>query len=211
MNLDPRLRLILITDGVGDLGRIVGTTRAAFAGGCRCVQVREPRWSARELEAASRELRPIAAEAGALILVNDRLDVVLAGCADGAQIGHRSLAPTTARRLLGGQPLLGYSAHNASELAVAYDAGCSFALLSPVWATASKPGREPLGVSAAARLTSQARLPTVWLGGVTPEALVEAADLAADARPAGVAVMSGIMAADDPAGACSALLQALPQ
>jgi thiamine monophosphate synthase len=46
---DPRLRLILVSDGVGDPRRIEEVVQAALRGGCRCVQLREPRWSARAM------------------------------------------------------------------------------------------------------------------------------------------------------------------
>ena len=151
---DPRLRLILITDGAGDLARIEAVVAAALRGGCRCVQLRERAWSARQHAAACERLQPLLAAAGGLLLVNDRVDVAAAGLAHGAQVGHRSLAPRAARQALPRPALLGSSTHDAQELDEAAAAGCDFALLAPVWDSSSKPGRAGMGVAAAGALTA---------------------------------------------------------
>jgi thiamine-phosphate diphosphorylase len=143
---DARLRLILVTDGVGDPGRIEQIVRAAIRGGVRCVQLREPKWSARQMLRACETVRPMLEQVDGHLLVNDRVDVVAAGVAHGAQIGHRSLPPELARKVLGPDRLLGYSAHDADELASAAKHGCNFALLSPVWPTTSKPAAAFLSV-----------------------------------------------------------------
>jgi len=160
-------------------------------------------WTERVLELVAR------APESPLVLVNDRVDVAATRAAHGAQIGHRSLPPELARDVLGPHATLGYSAHDEQELAQAA-AHCSFALLSPVWPTSSKPGAAFLGVERAARLTVAARLPVLWLGGVDEQTIASLRDAPAEGRPAGVAVRSAIMRADDPQRAARALLAALP-
>ncbi|MFY9342812.1 MAG: thiamine phosphate synthase, partial [Planctomycetota bacterium] len=181
------LRLVLITDGRGDPVRVERIVTAAVAAGVRCVQLREPRWSARALLTACDRLAPTLARVQGLLLVNDRVDVAAAGAAHGVQIGHRSLPPEIARGVLGPGPVIGFSAHDASELDLGTAAGCDFALLSPVWPTASKPGAPHLGPLRAAQFTAQARLPVVWLGGVSALTLPVLAELPPQGRPLGVA------------------------
>jgi thiamine-phosphate pyrophosphorylase len=198
------LRLVLITDGRGDPVRLERIVTAAVSAGVRCVQLREPQWSARALLRACERLQPLLAAANALLLVNDRVDVAATGAAHGAQIGHRSLPPELARRVAGATAVLGYSAHDASELDLAVAGGCDFALLSPVWATTSKPGAPHLGAQRAAVLTSKARLPVVWLGGVDAARAAGLVDVPAAGRPA------AICGALDPGAAAGELLRALP-
>ena len=207
--LDERLRLILVTDGLGDLERVEAVVRAAWAGGCRCVQLREPRWSAAQMWAACTRLRAATSEAGGVLLVNDRVDVAASGVADGAQVGFRSLQPDAARKALGGARLLGYSAHDFAQLQSAGASGCDFALLSPVWQTSSKPDARPLGVASAGALTERSPLPVLWLGGVTAVRCREIAALPKAARPFGVAVMTAVMQADDPQRQSGEILAAL--
>lgn len=207
--LDPNaLRIVLITDGLADEERIVHVVREAVAAGVRCVQLREPKWSARLLLRAAERLVPLLDDARGLLLVNDRVDVAATGAAHGAQIGHRSLPPQLARRVAGERAVLGYSAHDRDELDTAHAGGCDFALLSPVWPTSSKPGLPHLTVPRAAQLTEAAALPVVWLGGVAEDTLAATPDLPPAARPHGFGVRSAIMSADDPAAAAAALLAA---
>ncbi|HEX6812709.1 MAG TPA: thiamine phosphate synthase [Planctomycetota bacterium] len=207
--LDPSLlRLVLVTDGRGELPRIEAVVAAAVAGGVRCVQLREAKWSARQLMLACERLMPVLETVGGILLVNDRLDLAVARMAHGAQIGYRSLPAEVSREVLGPHSLLGYSAHDQGELDLAVAGGCDFALLAPVWPTTSKPGMPHLGEARAAHLTTKARLPVVWLGGVD---LVNAARiplLPSLGRPVGIAVRSALMCADDPREAAAAFLRA---
>ncbi|MFO1078576.1 MAG: thiamine phosphate synthase [Planctomycetota bacterium] len=208
--LDPRLlRLVVISDGVGDLVRLERLVTAAVDGGARCVQLREPSWCARELFHAAERLRPRLDAVGGILLVNDRVDVALLGAAHGVQIGQRSLPAARVRRLLGPEPVIGFSAHGADELELADAAGCDFALLSPVFPTSSKPGQPALGVERAVAEARRARLPIVWLGGIDTDTVRAVATLPAAARPAGVAVRSAIADAAHPDVMATTLLHGL--
>lgn len=201
--------LLWISDGRGDLERVLGIVDAAVAAGLRAVQLREPAWSARQLVAACARVRPLLAAVDGVLLVNDRVDVAAAGDCDGAQVGHRSLPVGAARAALGPQPWLGASCHDAEELAAAAAGGADFALLSPLWPTASKPGHPGLGLAAAGALTVNAPLPVHWLGGVTAARIANVQALPARQRPAGFAVLGAIGAAADPRAATAELLRAI--
>lgn len=206
---DPGLlRLVVVTDGRGDLVRLEPIVRAALVGGARCIQLREPHWSARMLHQACERLLPLVDTVGGVLLVNDRVDVAASRVAHGAQIGHKSLPPVAARGLLGDGGVLGFSAHDQDELAGAAEGGCDFALLSPVWPTESKPGLPHLGEGRAGLMTEAARLPVVWLGGVTVERAERIGSLPRPRRPVGVAVRGAVMHAEDPQRATEALLRA---
>lgn len=207
----PPPRLLLVTDGVGDVARLRGIVAAAVAGGVRAVQLREPAWSARQLAAVAADLRPLLHAVGGQLHVNDRVDVAAAGLCDGVQIGHRSLAPMAARVALAGRARLGVSCHDPEELTAAAVAGADFALLAPVWSTASKPGLAGLGVARAGAWTADAGLPVLWLGGVTIERVAAVRELPAAMRPFGFAVRSFLCEAGDVAAAAGALLAAIGQ
>ncbi|MCB9878569.1 MAG: thiamine phosphate synthase [Planctomycetes bacterium] len=203
------LRLILVTDGVGDPARVETIVQQVVDGGVRCVQLREPRWTARAMLRCCERLLPLLDAVNGLLLVNDRVDVAATGSAHGAQIGHRSLPPDLARGVVGTGRMLGFSAHDERELDEAAQARCDFALLSPVWPTSSKPGAAFLGVPRAGRLTAAAKLPVAWLGGVSAETLQQVAEVAPSERPVGVAVRSELMRAEDPRAAAELLLAQL--
>lgn len=207
--LDPSvLRLVVITDGRGDLPRIERIVRGAVDAGARCVQLREPKWTARELLHAAERLRPVLDDKGGVLLVNDRIDVARTGVAHGVQIGHRSIPVEQARAVLGDEGVLSFSAHDARELELAAAARCDCALLSPVWPTSSKPGVAPLGAVRAAELTAEAQLPVVWLGGISVKEAARVAEYTGESRPAGIAVRSAVCDAEDPRSVTAALLRA---
>ena len=202
------LRVVFVTDGRGDEARVVSLVEHALRGGCRAVQLREPSWSASQMAACAARLRPLVRAVDGLLLANDRCDLAACGLCDGAQVGVRSLPPALARRAVGDGALLGVSCHDEAELARAKSAAADFALLSPVWPTGSKPGHAGLGVVRAGALTAGAGLPVVWLGGVASTRAADAAALPPAHRPSGVAVMSAIADAVDPAGAVREILRA---
>ena len=196
-------RLVLITDGRGDVERVVSIVEGAVAGGVRAVQLREERMPARELARLCERLRPLLDDVSGLLLVNDRADV--AAQAHGVHLGRRSLPPTSARRLLGVDAVLGFSAHDADEMRWAAQQGADYVSLSPVFPTASKPGVPALGLARAHEIAMAAPIPVVWLGGFDLEAVAAVASR----EPFGVAVMSAICSAADPQAAAAGLLARL--
>ena len=134
---------------------------------------------------------------GAWLLVNDRIDVARAVRANGVMLGARSLGPAEARALLGAGARIGASVHAAAEAVQAEVEGADFVMLGTIWATASHPGRAGAGTALVRDTAARSTLPVIAIGGITPERLAESA--AAGAH--GVAVLSGIWRAADPAAA----------
>lgn len=147
-------RLYLITDqravGDRDLVEVVQTALAAVPAGAMLVQLRARELCAGALLALARRLRAITAARGALLLVNDRLDVALAAHADGVHLPEQGLDIATVRAVAGPGFLVGASRHSAVEAAAAAGAGADLVVCGPVWPTPSKPGATPLGVDALA-------------------------------------------------------------
>jgi hypothetical protein len=100
--------LYVILDRTAARGRdLEAILEAALAGGCRTFQLREKAWpSGRALPLAER-LRARCREAGAVFIVNDRVDLALAAGADGVHLGQDDLPPRAARPLLRAGMILG--------------------------------------------------------------------------------------------------------
>lgn len=197
--------LYLITDRYQvPAGRsLLDTVAAALAAGAPMVQLREKDLPACELFALAQELRRLTHRHGALLLINDRVDVVLAVEADGVHLGEHSMPIAVARHLLGPQKLIGVSTHRRAEIDGAAVAGADFATFGPVYATPSKAAYgPPQGVEHLRAACAGAPLPVFALGGITAARRSEA--LAAGAS--GIACIAAVLAADDPAAAVRALL-----
>lgn len=110
------------------------------------------------------------------LFVNDRLDVALAVPAAGVQLGRGSLA-VSAARALNPRWWIGKSVHDLTEAEAARTEGADYLVVGPVYATASHPGRQPLGVkllrAIVAAMGGEGAPPVVAIGGITVERVRE--------------------------------------
>ena len=201
--------LYLITDRTQTNGRPLGAVvRAALEGGARAVQLREKDLGSGELFLLATELRGITREYGARLIINDRVDIALAAGADGVHLGAASLPLTVARHILGTERLIGYSAHGVREAVQAETDGADFVTFGPVYHTPSKAAYgAPLGPERLAEATVSLNIPVFALGGVKKTSIAEL--LTHGAR--GIALISAVIAADDPRSATASLLKTLEQ
>jgi thiamine-phosphate pyrophosphorylase len=208
VDLRDRLRLIVVTDpDCGPERDVLDVVRAALRGGAPAVQLRMKDASAREMASLARALLVETRAAGALLFINDRVDVALAVGADGAHVGQDDLPVDAARRITPPGFLLGVSAETA-ELARAAEAdGADYVGVGPVYATGSKADAgDAVGVERIAQVAAAVRIPVVGIGGIT----IANAPAVLHAGAAGVAVISAVMRADDPEAAVRALLGPSP-
>jgi len=101
------------------------------------------------------------------LFINDRLDIALAVPAAGVQLGSNSLPVAAARAL---HPLwwIGKSVHDLAEAEAARAEGADYLVIGPVYATASHPLRNPLGVAQLRKIaTAAGDLPVIAIGGIT--------------------------------------------
>ncbi len=217
----PRVsfRLYLITDRrVVRSGDLISACEAALTvarqvapPGTVALQIREKDLSACALYQLALRLREICTRAGAPLIVNDRVDVAIAADADGVHLPSDSIGAVMARRLLGPNRLIGVSSHSPADVAAAARQGADFAVFGPVFDPLSKPATGsawgPNGLQAAC---GTGAIPVFALGGITPDRTRELFAYAGPAaRPAGVASIGAIFAADSPAIATAAMLSAL--
>jgi thiamine-phosphate pyrophosphorylase len=196
-NLAASLRLLLVTDD-----RLVTTTTVverchqAVASGVTAVQVRFKLLADSELFLVARQL---VAALTVPVYLNDRLDIALAVGAAGVHLGADDLAPAAARRLVPPGFVIGASVGSVEE--VERGESADYWGIGPLHGSTTKgDAGAALGWDGAAALQARAgQRPTVVIGGVRP------ADVADAARRgfAGVAVASGILAADDVAAAAA--------
>jgi thiamine-phosphate pyrophosphorylase len=202
--LAERLRLIVVTDADCGAGRdVADVVRAALRGGAPAIQLRMKDASARETAALARALLAETRAAGALLFVNDRVDVALAVGADGAHVGQDDLPAAAARAITPPGFLIGVSAETVDLALQAQADGADYVGVGPVYATGSKADAgEAVGLERIGEVAAAVRIPVVGIGGI---AVGNAAGVI-HAGAAGVAVISAVMRAGDPEAAVRALL-----
>jgi thiamine-phosphate pyrophosphorylase len=148
---------------------------AAIAAGADWVQIREKDLPGRELFELARAAVHKAATGGALVFVNDRLDVALAAGAAGVHLGRESLPVREVIRWChdGNAPKgfrIGVSCHSLEDVREAERVGAAYAFFGPIFDTPSK--REfgaPQGIAKLAEICSAVRIPVIAIGGVGAE------------------------------------------
>ena len=198
-----RPRLLVLTDRSQlTLGRgLVRTIRECAHAGLEAVVVRE-----HDLPAPARSalLRELAGIAGLTVISSRLADPAAHGVHEAAACNAVSMGLDTG---LGAAPdpwtpryMRGRSCHSAEEVYDAAGAGIDYVTLSPYAGSASKPGYGPaLGAGV---FRQDWPVPVYALGGIDATNAAEAVEAGAH----GVAVMGGVMRADDPAGVVRRLL-----
>lgn len=202
--MDPTLYVVLDRTAARgrDLDEILD--RAAD-GGCRMVQLREKEWPSGRLLPLARRLRDRCRERGVTFIVNDRVDLALAVEADGVHLGQEDLPAPVARDLLRPGMILGVSTHSVAQARAAQAAGADYIAVGSMYPTRTKPDFELVGPALIEQLRPEVRVALVGIGGITPANVEAVIRAGAD----GVAVISAVCGADDPAAAAQAFLDAI--
>lgn len=179
--------------------------RLALAGGADTIQFRQKQGSTRQMIAVARQMKQVCQEAGAPLIINDRLDVALAVQADGVHLGQDDFPLDLARGILGPGKIIGGSASTLEEARLCLAQGADYIGFGPVYPTSSKDDAGPVsGLAVLRQVAAEIPLPIIAIGGV-------GAGNAADVRRAGahgLAVISAVCCQEDPATAAAALLAA---
>lgn len=185
--------LYLVTDRLQTGGRpLVSVIDQAVAGGLRAVQLRERDLAMRPLLALADELRASLRERHVRLLINDRVDLVMALGADGVHLRADSLPVAVARHVLGPDRLIGVSAHSADDAVRAEADGADFVVLGPIYDTPSKRRYGgPIGLRPLEEAGRRCRIPVFAIGGITVARVTEVRRAGAF----GVAVLSAILSA----------------
>jgi len=194
--------LYFVTDRKQTADRpLIDVVHAALDGGVRAVQIREKDLEGRELYELAEQLRELTLRYQARLLINDRIDVAIATEADGVHLGQSSFPVAEARQLLGPDKLIGVSTHTPQEIAASE--GADFIIFGPVYYTPSKVAYgEPQGLDRLREAVQQSVAPVFAIGGVNAERVAEVFEIGAF----GIALISAISAASDPAQAARELL-----
>lgn len=194
----------MILDAQALQGRsLVDALQDAASAGARLFQYRDKTSPAVEMYRQALQLRRAAADAGALLLVNDRCDLALAVDADGVHLGQEDLPPSLARRVLGAGKIIGVSTHGAVQVREATEGGADYLGFGPIFPTTTKPRHEQVvGIEGLRRVRPLTRLPIFAIGGLTVDTVEAAIGAGAD----GVAVVSAIVGSPDIAEAVRAFM-----
>ena len=200
--------LYLITDRQATGGRDLAlVVEEALKGGVKAVQLREKDLSSRDLYELAFAMRKLTKRYDAALFINDRVDIALAVDADGVHLGGNSLPIHQARKVLGKKRMIGVSCHNQVNALAAQDFGADFITYGPVFHTPSKAAfGSPVGVNSLKEVAPRLRIPVFALGGITSRNTRRVISAGAH----GIALISAVIAAENPCEEAKTLLALLP-
>jgi thiamine-phosphate pyrophosphorylase len=202
-------RLYLVTDrGMAGARPLTDVVAAAIRGGVTAVQLREKQCSTRDFVAMARALKALTAPCGVPLIVNDRVDVALAAGADGVHVGQSDMDCRDVRRLLGPYAIVGLSVETMEQAAQAAALEVDYLGVSSIFSTPTKTDASAeWGLDGLAALRRASKQVLVAIGGIHASNAAQVIAAGAD----GIAVVSAICAAPDPAAAARDLRRAIAQ
>lgn len=200
--LDDRLNAI-VDASLLDVAPLHDLAFLAAKAGATLIQYRDKTSSTRTMIERATAIREALVGTGVPFVVNDRVDVALASGADGVHLGADDMDAETARRLLGPDAIIGLTVKTSADAVRAGRAPCDYACIGGVFETLSKVNPDPpVGLGGLRTLREEVRglnpdLPVSAIAGITLTRIPDVIATGAD----GVAAISSLFRAGDPAGA----------
>jgi thiamine-phosphate pyrophosphorylase len=197
--------LYLVTDRGLSQGRsTLEIVKAAVKGGVTCVQLREKECPTLEFIEQALSIKDFLSARGVPLIINDRLDVAQAIGADGIHLGQTDMPLDMARAIVKDSMIIGISAESLEDAVEAEKGGADYLGVSPIYATPTKTDTAPpLGLEGLRQIRQAVNIPLVGIGGLNQDNAADVIRNGAD----GVAVVSAIVAAEDPREAARQLSQ----
>jgi len=158
-------RLYVITPD-RDPDRMIDLAHSVLGGGADILQLRHKTLPRGQLLELASRLRQVTAEAGALFIVNDHMDVALLAGADGVHLGPDDVSVESARRLAPEGFLIGASASIPEAARAAVKAGADYIGCGATFSTPLKPNKNVIGPAGVASVSAAVRVPVFAIGGI---------------------------------------------
>lgn len=170
--------------------------RQAVEAGVRLVQYRDKQADGKTALRDIQEMESFTAPADTACIVNDRVDLALAGGADGVHLGQEDLPIGPAREIMGAQHIIGRTTSTLEEARQAEQEGADYVALGHIFETGTKQkDYPPRGLEMLGEVCRAVSIPVVAIGGITLENAPRVIEAGADC----IAICSAICKAERPA------------
>jgi len=176
--------------------------RILLEAGARVMQLRLKHAPGRELLAAARAIAAMCRERGAMLLVDDRADIAMLAGAAGVHLGQDDLPLEAARRLLGGDTVIGISTHSVEQAITAERGGADYVGFGPLYPGGLRNNAAGKGLAMLREVRAAVSVPIVAIGGITEATMSEALAAGADACE----IITDVVRAPDVAAKVRAIL-----
>ena len=203
MNIDTAL--YFITDSTGfETEEFLRRVRSALEGGVTIIQLREKNRTTREYIELAEAVHAITKEFNIPLIIDDRIDVMLASGAEGVHVGAEDMPVAMARKLIGKDKILGATAKTVEAAVRAYNDGADYLGVGAIYPTTTKVKTVLTSTETLDAITKAVPIPVNAIGGLNASNL----GVLKGINIAGVCAVSAIMKAESPKKAAEELRQA---
>ena len=190
---------------------IIAQVQAVLAGGCKWIQLRMKNASRDEIIETAKALKPICAEAEAILVIDDHVDIAKELELDGVHLGKSDMNVKEAREILGEKFIIGATANTLDDVMSFSPVDVDYIGLGPYKFTTTKANLSPIIeldsyaniVKVAAN--SKREIPIVAIGGIEHSDIERIMSTGVD----GVAVSGALINADDTTAATKQMIDQL--
>lgn len=201
---DLNLKLYLVTNrGQHSEASFLAQIEAALGGGVTCVQLREKETTSRDFYQLALKVKVLTDAHHVPLIINDHLDIALAIDAAGVHLGQSDLSVTIARRLMGPDKIIGISTKTLDQALSAEANGADYLGVGAIFPTTTKVITQPTSRETLKQIAETVEIPVVAIGGISEKNISQLIGTGI----AGVAVVSAIMASENPKKSAEQLAQ----
>ena len=194
--------LYLVTDrnqpAPGTFEKVV---EEAVRGGVTLVQLREKSGDTGLLYERARQLKEVTDTLHVPLIIDDRIDIMMAVDADGVHVGQSDMPASVARKMIGSDKILGVSAGTLEEAVKAEKDGADYLGVGAMFPTATKTDADITSMETLKKILETVHIPVVVIGGINQKTIPQFKGL----DIAGYAIVSAIMASRQPKEAAAEL------
>lgn len=200
MKLD--ISMYLVTDSTYHSEEsLLKTVDEACRGGVTIVQLREKNLTSREYLERAIKVKKVTDKYDIPLIIDDRVDIVMASGAAGVHVGDKDMPVDYARRILGKDKIVGATAKTVEKALEVYEKGADYLGVGAIFPTTTKVLTKLTEVSALNDICRAVPIPVLAIGGLNSSNI----DVLNDSPIDGVAVVSAIMKSKDPMKSASEL------
>ena len=196
--------LYLVTDNhVSDFEKFCYKIEKAICNGVTTVQLREKNLETNLFYKKALKVKELTDKYNVPLIINDRIDIMLAIDAAGVHLGQSDMPADIARKIIGQNKILGISASNLTEAKKAYEDGADYLGVGAMFATQTKPDADVTSMNELKKIRENVDIPIVVIGGINCKTISLFSKIKVD----GFAVVSAIMSEKDSGKASKDLIE----
>ena len=201
-------KLYFITDStLYERDEFLRRVEEVLKAGVSLIQLREKNKTTREYIEMATAVHDLTKKYNVPLIIDDRVDVMLAVDAEGVHLGAEDMPLDMARKLIGPDKILGATTKTVEAARAAYENGADYLGVGAIFPTTTKVKTILTSTDTLSKICKNVPIPVFAIGGLNPSNL----DVLNEIDIEGVCVVSAIMKADSPYNATLEMQRAISQ